>query len=290
MTAELDLQQTGERVKEILEELSGGGDRRTMLLAEELVRSLTSLYGAGLEHILQAIEARAPQPEAVLEALAEDELVASLLVLHGIHPVDTLTRVERGLERVRPYLASHGGDVEVLELQDDGVLRLRLKGSCDGCGASAQTIKHAVEAAVLEIAPEVVSLDVEGLPPPRFDADDLIPLETVARKESIAAWSVLTPPSLAAGEVVSLQVENAALLLCRIGDSLYAYRSACVVCGQTLQQERLDQEECVSCGRCGASFNLRLAGRRPGVAGRGLEPVPLLETESGIRLALEATA
>ena len=70
-------------------------------------------------------------------------------------PTTCTTRVERALEGVRPYLGSHGGDVELLEVDRRRVVRLRLLGSCDGCPSSSVTLKLAVEGAIEAAAPEI---------------------------------------------------------------------------------------------------------------------------------------
>ena len=70
-------------------------------------------------------------------------------------------RVERALDSVRPYLRSHGGDVELLGVDDEGVVGLRLLGHCDGCAGSTATLQSAVEGAIEAAAPEVVRIDVE---------------------------------------------------------------------------------------------------------------------------------
>jgi Fe-S cluster biogenesis protein NfuA len=93
----------------------------------------------------------------------EDELVASLLVLHDLHPKDTETRVVEALDQVRPYLGSHAGGVELLGIDQGGVVHLRLEGSCDGCPSSVQTVKLAIERAIEEAAPEVTAVEVENL-------------------------------------------------------------------------------------------------------------------------------
>ena len=69
-------------------------------------------------------------------------------------------RVEAALDSVRPYLGSHGGDVELLEVADDGVVRLRLLGSCNSCPSSSVTLELAVEDAIEAAAPEVASIEV----------------------------------------------------------------------------------------------------------------------------------
>ena len=73
--------------------------------------------------------------------------------MHGLHPDDVETRVARALDGVRPYLGSHGGDVELVGLTDDGVVRLRMLGSCDGCPSSSVTLTLAVETAIRDAAP-----------------------------------------------------------------------------------------------------------------------------------------
>jgi Fe-S cluster biogenesis protein NfuA len=91
------------------------------------------------------------------------EVVARLLVLHDLHPKDTETRVVEALDQVRPYLGSHAGGVELLGVDPEGVVHLRLEGSCDGCPSSVQTVKLAIERAIEEAAPEVTRVEVENL-------------------------------------------------------------------------------------------------------------------------------
>ena len=74
--------------------------------AEELVRLVADLYGAGLERMLDILHDAGRLDDDVLAALAGDELVASLLLVHGLHPYDVHTRVEQALDGVRPYLGS----------------------------------------------------------------------------------------------------------------------------------------------------------------------------------------
>ncbi len=123
---------------------------------------MTDLYGEGLAHVMGAITEE-PGGPALVGRLADDELVSSLLVLHGLHPQDLASRVEEALDGVRPYLASHGGDVEILGFgADTATLHLRLLGSCDGCPSSSATLRSSVERAIEEAAPEIAHIDVEG--------------------------------------------------------------------------------------------------------------------------------
>jgi Fe-S cluster biogenesis protein NfuA len=152
-----DLRAVGSRIEELLGRIRSAGDPATAETAEEVVRLVVELYGAGLE---RTVELAGPE---VLERLVGDELVASLLVLHGLHPKDTETRVVEALDQVRPYLGSHAGGVELVGVDPEGVVHLRLEGSCDGCPSSTMTVKLAIERAIEEAAPEVTGVEVENL-------------------------------------------------------------------------------------------------------------------------------
>ena len=120
----------------------------------ELVQSLVDLYGEGLARIV------AHDPDCVA-GIAGDELVSYLLLLHGLHPVPVEERVRSALADVRPYLEQHGGDVELLGVEE-GVARLRLQGTCNGCPSSTATLRHAIEDAIQRVAPDIEEIEAEG--------------------------------------------------------------------------------------------------------------------------------
>jgi Fe-S cluster biogenesis protein NfuA len=168
-----NLRVVADRVEVLMGEIGREADPAVRDKCDELVRSLMDLYGAGLGRLLElvaetplpAVEPPAAgMPDALIERLADDDLVASLLVLHGLHPWTIERRIDRALARVRPFLGSHAGDVHLLGVQD-GVVRLRLAGSCNGCPSSAVTMELSIRTAILEAAPEVTDIQVEGLAP-----------------------------------------------------------------------------------------------------------------------------
>ena len=154
-----NLRVVGDRIEQLLDELHASAEPATCALAQELLRLVTELYGGGLERVV--VLAREDAPE-LIDRLLADELVASLLLVHGLHPESVTARVEQALESVRPFLATHDGDVELLDVDEDaGAVHLRLLGSCDGCPSSAVTLRDAVERAIVEAAPEITIIDVE---------------------------------------------------------------------------------------------------------------------------------
>jgi len=150
-----------ERVQELLGSLDEIADPVAQARVQELVGTVLELYGAGLERILGVIADAGEGALHIRNALLDDGVVASLLLIHGLYPVSLEERVAEAVESVRPFLASHGGDVEILGV-DEGVARLRLKGSCNGCPASASTLEHALKVAIDEAAPDLLGLEVEG--------------------------------------------------------------------------------------------------------------------------------
>jgi len=156
------VQQVGDQIEELLAGLTASGQGTA---AEELVRLLVGLYGDGLARIAGTLSDEGAAGAAMLGRLAEDPLVESLFLLHGLHPLDVDTRIQRALDRVRPYLGSHAGGVQYVGVTD-GVALLRLEGNCDGCPSSTVTVKLAIEGAVQDAAPEVSEIVVEGVTEP----------------------------------------------------------------------------------------------------------------------------
>jgi Fe-S cluster biogenesis protein NfuA len=149
------------RIETLLADVEKFKDPEARVKTREIVQTLMDLHGAGLERILDHLVNTSEVGPARVDSLAKDDLVASLLLLYGMHPVDLETRVKQALEKVRPYLHSHGGNVELLDI-DDGVVRLRLQGSCHGCPSSALTLRTTIEEAIMEKAPDVAAIEVEA--------------------------------------------------------------------------------------------------------------------------------
>jgi Fe-S cluster biogenesis protein NfuA/nitrite reductase/ring-hydroxylating ferredoxin subunit len=251
-----------ERVARV-EQLLEGVDER----GEELVQALVEMYGEGLRRILAKVDP---------SLLVEDELLSQLLLLHDLHPVPVEDRVREALESVRPYLESHGGDVDLVAIDGD-VVRLRMSGTCDGCPSSTMTLKLAIEDAIQRMAPEVERVEAEGVSAPA-----LLQLEV---SETLRGdWETVGGlPELRARSTLVKQVAGMRLLFVALDDNLYAYRDGCPKC-----ERSLDGGE-VECPDCGLSFDVRRAGRCLEEPHRSLEPVPLLTDDAGIvKVALPA--
>jgi Fe-S cluster biogenesis protein NfuA/nitrite reductase/ring-hydroxylating ferredoxin subunit len=277
------------RVEGLLGELEGVADPAARDLALETVQAVLELYGAGLERIVD----RAGELQTT--ALAADELVEHLLLLHGLHPVAVEERVRAALDGVRPYLGSHGGDVELVGV-DGGVALVRMQGSCEGCPASAMTLKLAIEEAVLKAAPDVERVEAQDAGG-AANGSPLLQIEVVRPAAPEGAWTAAGAlPQLAGGGVLLKEVAGERVLFLRVADGTrYAYRPECPGCGGSLEHGELTAAGLVgaelACPGCGHRYDVVRAGRCVDAPGLHLEPVPLLVDDAGlVRVAVQAGA
>jgi Fe-S cluster biogenesis protein NfuA len=155
------LQKQIRRIGEIVEQLELTADPNARAMAKELLESLMALHGAALERILELAAGTGEAGEGIIRKCGSDELVSSLLLLYGLHPDDLRTRVTRALEKSRSNVESHGGSAELVSINQDGVVTLRLNVKSSGCGSSASSVKSMLEAAVQDAAPDATSIIVE---------------------------------------------------------------------------------------------------------------------------------
>jgi Fe-S cluster biogenesis protein NfuA/nitrite reductase/ring-hydroxylating ferredoxin subunit len=278
------------RAEALLGELERVDDPAARERATELVQALLELYGQGLGRIVELIAER--DDGGLAAAIADDELVSHLLLIHGLHPVPLADRVRGALDEVTPYLQSHGGGVELLEI-DEHAVRLALKGSCSGCPSSTITLKLAIENAIRRAAPEIerIEADEGGV---SGDGGGLIQIEVSPAVTSSSPPAPLEGEWIMAGglpELVSRgsvirRVGGQQLLFLRLEGGFYGYRPDCPGCGEALDDAVLVGIELI-CSSCGKRYDVMRAGRCVDVPQLHLEPVPLLvDGDNLVRVAL----
>jgi Fe-S cluster biogenesis protein NfuA/nitrite reductase/ring-hydroxylating ferredoxin subunit len=288
------------RIEILVQEVAAFPDPNTRATAQELVQALLEMYGEGLARLLELTAQSEASGLALIDTFANDDLLNSLFLLHGLHPVDIETRIVRALDEVRPYLKSHGGNVELVRVEND-VAYLRLEGSCHGCPSSTITLKLAIEEAIYKAAPDLERLEVEGVtnPPTRqgIPVTFVPPQRQNTSKRSTelnGGWRVvegLLSPA-AGGHPIPLQavtLQGKSLLFCRIADTYYAYSNRCTGCNASLDDGRLEGTTLI-CSTCGRHYDICRAGRCLDAPNGFLEPVPLLVEEGKVKVALSTLA
>jgi Fe-S cluster biogenesis protein NfuA len=150
-----------QKIEGLIAQVRATDDAPTRDAALELVKTVMEFHATAIDRMMEIAAASGEAGWRIIDLFALDDLVANLLILHGLHPLNIETRVCNALKKVRPYLQSHGGNVELIEIAN-GAVRLRLIGSCNECPSSSATLKKAIETAINETAPDVTSICCES--------------------------------------------------------------------------------------------------------------------------------
>ena len=287
-----------QRVEELtaqVEQLPDPVARRT---AEDLVSAVIDMYGQGLERIVEVLDEDESAGE-IKQQIADDGIVASLMLIHDLYPVPVEERVAEALDNVRPYMESHGGNVELVSLEE-GVARIRLEGSCDGCPASSSTLELAIKTALEETAPDLLGIEVEGIeqdllnpvvvtgtPLPMAEQNGT-PSATTPAPTGTSGWHELNGEVDGLGEdqLTRIEVRGTPIVVARVEGSLLAYLDVCPSCEASIAGAELDAGM-LTCPSCDRRYFLPRAGRSLDDEKLHLGPVPLLASDSeGVRVAL----
>lgn len=289
-----------QRIQDLQDRLESTGDAATRQVADALVSAVVQMYGAGLERIVDLLAGAGTAGREIASSLSDDELVATLLLIHDLHPVPLEDRVRAALDSVRPYMESHGGNVDLLSLHD-GVATIHLRGSCSDCSASAVTLELAIKQALEDAAPDLEGLEVLGVAAQTTGGPGLpmvsgnaaptgmelpVVMAGVGGDTVQPAWvDVRSVAGLADGALTAVSVAGADLVVANVDGTLLAYRDRCANCGAALHDGALSAGA-LACPECSRSFFLPRAGRSLDDEHMQLEPVPLLRDEGRVKVAL----
>lgn len=151
---ELDYDEMLQRITALLDEVDHS-DSPLREPAMELLDYLEAWHREGLTRLATAV------PGEALDSARQDPVVAHLLDTYLGDDEDAAALVEEALEEIRPYVHSHGGEMELLGIEH-GIVTLSLMGACDGCPSSTVTLTQGVEQILRERWPEFRGLRVAG--------------------------------------------------------------------------------------------------------------------------------
>lgn len=249
--------------------------------AQRLRAAVEDAHRAALTTIVRRLRADEAGREALYE-LVDDPLVHLLFLLHGIVRPDPMTQARTVLDTVRPGLQSHGGDVELVRIED-GVAYVRLSGACNGCSMSSVTMRTTVEEALVSGVPAVVSVEVlPSEPTPTVIPLSAIGVRTQTPEEARAAgWELAAPATdIPDGQVASFTLSSRSgpdveVVVVRIGPSMTAYRDACAHQGLPLGDALLDVDAgTLTCPWHGFCYEA-LSGECMSSPGVALEQLPM---------------
>ncbi len=282
-----DLNQQSQKIEELMTRIEAFPDPEARALMQESVQALLTFYGEGLARILRLVtEAEAPS-QKIHAALIHDSFVGGLLLIHDLYPVPLETRINEALQKVRPYMDTHGGNVELVSLEN-GVAKLRLQGSCNGCASSAATLELAIKQAIEEACPDLIGLEVEGVvapPEPKKLFKILNQPQQAPTPRARSGWTPIeSVAQFGSGMIKIVDTAGIALLLCKVNENLYAYRNACAACDMPFDVDAL-KDGLLSC-RLGHRYDVQRAGICTDDPDIHLNPFPLIVEDGMVKVAL----
>jgi Fe-S cluster biogenesis protein NfuA/nitrite reductase/ring-hydroxylating ferredoxin subunit len=235
--------------------------------------------------LLELVDAiHRPALKLIAEGKSDHPLARALLGMYGLVDVDEEILVEEALDEVRPYIHSHGGEVELLEVED-GVVRIRMSGSCHGCAASTQTLKRGIEESLRTNYPgfrQVVAEEVNG---PVEASGPLLQIEGVEHARRPVFVEAGGTGDVGPGEIRATEVDGVPVLLVNVDGEVYAFRNACPVDGMSLEGARLSDTVLV-CPWHNCAFDARSGKRLDDEGGADLPVVPIAIHKDRLQVAV----
>jgi nitrite reductase/ring-hydroxylating ferredoxin subunit/Fe-S cluster biogenesis protein NfuA len=183
-------------------------------------RAIEALHGEALRRLVRALKTDAAALEAMKAALG-DEIVYAVLRRHGVIRAGLGERVETALAGIRPMLATHGGDVELVTIAPPAI-EVRFLGACDGCAASMLTFHAGVKKAVMDACPEITNvIQVKG-------AGGAVPTASFVSPFAGGGWLPAgTLVEIPEGGIRTLDVGGVDVILYRRGSTATCFQDAC---------------------------------------------------------------
>jgi len=245
---------------------------------DTLVRTLEREGDERALMLLELVDAlHRPALAALADGNPEHPAAQAVLAMYGLGELDDVELVEEALDSVRPYIHSHGGEVELLSVED-GVVHVRMSGACHGCAASAMTLRRGIEEALRAGYPgfrEVVAHEPQG---PR-----LLQIEEMRRP----VFADVDPPPV--GEVKAAVVDEVGVLLVNLRGEVYAFRNGCPADGLPLEGARLTDEGVLVCPWHNCAYDARVGKRVDDPAQPALAVVPVAVERGRVRVAVNVT-
>ncbi|MBK8234748.1 MAG: NifU family protein [Deltaproteobacteria bacterium] len=248
---------------------------------EAIRRTVDQITEEALRRLIRLVREDTAARPALVRA-ASDPWVHSVLTYHGLVRAPVTDRLARALARVRPTLASHGGDIEVERCEPPRV-RLRLVGTCDGCAFAGTTSRELVEVAVRDDCPELTEIEIIGASHGASTGDGLVALRSGREAHDVCGFDELHE-----GKPTFRSVGKVALMLTRVGDEARAYPNACAHLGMPLDDAPVENG-IISCRYHGFRYALD-SGECLTVREIALPRLPVAVIDGRVRVDLGRTA
>lgn len=219
-----------------LEQLVEHWDEQQQNTLNAIREGIDALHKEAFSRMIRALREE-PAAAAILRELAADEVVYAVFRHLDIIKPSLDERINEALQSVRPYLQSHGGDVELVDITPPDSVTIRLVGACDGCPASGLTLQEGVEKAIKEYCPEITSIHKAKGGVSAKPVDGVVPVQFVspfARAED-QGWVFATNfDDIPENNIKVVDVARHSLLLSRSDNQVSCFENACAHLGMPM--------------------------------------------------------
>lgn len=239
-----------------LDVIVAGWEESYQLTALALKSSIEALHREALRRLIRALKDDPAAGAKLREALA-DQVVLGVLNYHGLLRQPLNTRLESALAEVRPFMQSHGGNVELVAVKPPDTVEIRLVGSCHGCPASSQTLTEGVEKAIRERCPEIIHINQvsKGIPEVERNGQQLYFISPFATGAASGWVETCQLADIPAGNILERTVKDRSVLLYREGDEVSCVDNACAHLGMPLEMGEV-AEGVITCAYHGFRYQL----------------------------------
>ncbi len=252
-----------------LEAIVGDWDESQRLTVQALKSAIEDLNKDAFTRLIRSLK-EGPEAHAQLRLAVTDPVVYGVLRFHGLVKESLQARIERALDEVRPFMATHGGDVELVTVRPPDTVEVRLIGSCHGCPASSQTLTEGVEKSIRSHCPEILHIHqvsrgapegssaIDGVPRvnPSPNGDSTIhfvsPFAVHAKVGWIDAGDLSEIPE---GGIAERRIKNRSVLLSKRGDRVSCFDNQCAHLGMPLEMAAV-KDGTITCSYHGFQYLL----------------------------------
>lgn len=229
-----------------LEGIVAGWDEGPALTVQALKSAIEDLNKEALRRLIRALKDDPAAAARLREAIA-DPLVYGVLRFHGLLRQPLSERIEQALDEVRPFMAEHGGNVELVAIRPPDTVELRLTGSCHGCPASSQTLTEGVEKAIRLHCPEIVNIvqvsrgAPEGAARQGADGEQVVHFISPFARHAASGWTdVGGVDDIPEGGVTERKLAQRSVLLSRAGRRISCFDNSCAHLGMPLEMAEVE--------------------------------------------------
>ncbi len=261
MDESASIEDLGKKIDELMEKIKDFEDEKRDIVGE-LIESIEEFTKAGLVKIVRTLKKDPHGKELLLEMVREPEVYA-LFLKHKIIKEDDRVRAIKALELIKPYIRSHGGDVEFVDIRED-TLYVKLKGACLGCSQVSFTLQQTILEAVQAYVPRIKKVELYKDSPVEAFVD--------LNSESDDYVKAFKLEDLQEGKIYRFSEGNIDAVVVIWNGNVYAYRNSCAHQGAPLHDGYITEEGNIVCPFHGFQYSV-LSGECITVPYIQLEPI-----------------